>query len=296
MGIVFRPSKRTFLLKPVEILQDMPGDSTNMESDNWIKWYTRRPKALQNCCLADFVSKFDIILPPKEKRKNMNNEYLPEDECDEGDDDDDNVQEQNMSLGLMDFGKEYIMRDGSVLKQRKHQKIIRYVRFNSNQDPENYHREQLMLFLPWRRETEDLLGNQLSYEINYMYHKETIINNRKAYSLDKGVADIAEDNMILSSNENVISAEVQHNEEVDMNTEQHLCLEHGCFNTEACGVSYDLGLDLGITRKQVEINDFFVNSMSDEEYMNLTRNAKCEPKEIPVSRFTQSKDCTTSNV
>ena len=80
------------------------------------------------------------------------------------------------------------MKDGSVLKQRKHQKIIRYVRFNRNQDPENYHREQLMLFLPWRRETEDLLGNQPSYEINFMYHKETIINNRKAYSLDKGVS------------------------------------------------------------------------------------------------------------
>ena len=145
--------KELFLLKPVEVLQDMPGDSTNIESDNWIKRYTRRPKALQNCYLADFVSKFDVILPPKEKRKNMSNEYLPEDECDErddDDDDDDDVQEQNISLGLMDFRIEYIMKDGSVLKQRKHQKIIRYVRFNRNQDPENYHREQLMLFLHWR--------------------------------------------------------------------------------------------------------------------------------------------------
>ena len=36
----------------------------------------------------------------------MNNKYLPEDECDEGDDDYVNVQEQNISLGLMDFGKD----------------------------------------------------------------------------------------------------------------------------------------------------------------------------------------------
>lgn len=40
--------KRTFLLKPVEILQDMPGESTNIESDNWIKRYQRRPKLLSS--------------------------------------------------------------------------------------------------------------------------------------------------------------------------------------------------------------------------------------------------------
>lgn len=33
------PRKRTFLLKPVETLQDLPENSTNIESDNWIKRY-----------------------------------------------------------------------------------------------------------------------------------------------------------------------------------------------------------------------------------------------------------------
>ncbi|XP_065931772.1 uncharacterized protein [Magallana gigas] len=272
--------KRTFLLKPVEILQDMPGESTNIESDNWIKRYQRRPRALQNCCLADFVSKFDIILPPKEKRQNISVEYLPEQELEETNEDD-YLLELTSKSGLMELEKEYIMRDGSILKQRNIQKVIRYVRFNKNQDPENYYREQLMLFLPWRKEIDDLLGSHSSYESKFIQTKDIIFNNREAYALDKGVADIVEDNemVLLNDNANVISA-LQHSEEIDLNIEDQMCLDHGCFNPETAGVSYDLGLDLGITRKQVEINDLVFNTMNDEEYRKLTCELNVKQKQF----------------
>lgn len=272
--------KRTFLLKPVEILQDMPGESTNIESDNWIKRYQRRPRALQNCCLADFVSKFDIILPPKEKRQNISVEYLPEQELEETNEDD-YLLELTSKSGLMELEKEYIMRDGSILKQRNIQKVIRYVRFNKNQDPENYYREQLMLFLPWRKEIDDLLGSHSSYESKFIQNKDIIFNNREAYALDKGVADIVEDNemVLLNDNANVISA-LQHSEEIDLNIEDQMCLDHGCFNPETAGVSYDLGLDLGITRKQVEINDLVFNTMNDEEYRKLTCELNVKQKQF----------------
>lgn len=35
--------------------------------------------------------------------------------------------------------------DGSILKLRKTQKVIRYVRYNKEQDLENYFREQLVV-------------------------------------------------------------------------------------------------------------------------------------------------------
>ena len=34
-------------------------------------------------------------------------------------------------------------------KKRKVPRIIRYVKYNKEKDPENYFREQLMLFVPW---------------------------------------------------------------------------------------------------------------------------------------------------
>lgn len=85
--------------------------------------------------------------------------------------------------------------------------------------------------------------------------------------------------VLLNYNANVISA-LQHSEEIDLNMEDQMCLDHGCFNPETTGVSYDLGLDLGITRKQVEINDLVFNTMNDEEYRKLTCELNVKQKQF----------------
>ena len=51
------------------------------------------------------------------------------------------------------------------VKTKTKRKIIRYRNFKLHQDPENYRREQLMLFLPWSNEEENLI---------YIYHEETL--------------------------------------------------------------------------------------------------------------------------
>lgn len=55
-------ANRTFLLKSFEALQELPEGSTDIETDNWIKRYQRRPRVLQKYCLAAFVSSFDDLL------------------------------------------------------------------------------------------------------------------------------------------------------------------------------------------------------------------------------------------
>lgn len=70
------PGRRTFLLKPIESLQELPDSSTDIESENSIKGYQRRPTSLQNCSLADFISKFDVVFPAKEKRQQHKNLHL----------------------------------------------------------------------------------------------------------------------------------------------------------------------------------------------------------------------------
>ena len=53
------PSKRTFLLKPLDTLESMPKTSTQIESDNNVKRYARRPGTLETCCLAEFMSQYE---------------------------------------------------------------------------------------------------------------------------------------------------------------------------------------------------------------------------------------------
>lgn len=107
----------------MESLQELPDSSTDIESDNSIKRYQRRPKSLQNCCLADFISKFDVVFPAKDKRQQHKNlSVLPEDEREEINDDD---ILQEMDTGQNNNEKEYEMKDGSVLKRRKNTKDLK---------------------------------------------------------------------------------------------------------------------------------------------------------------------------
>ena len=46
-------------------------------------------------------------------------------------------------------------------------KILRYVNYNQKVDSENYYREQIMLFFPWRNEEKDLLKNYETYQDHF---------------------------------------------------------------------------------------------------------------------------------
>lgn len=49
-----------------------------------------------------------------------------------------------------------VLKNGIKIKRRRTPRVIRYVRFNLKTDPDNYYREKLMLFTPWRNECSDL--------------------------------------------------------------------------------------------------------------------------------------------
>ena len=57
------PEERIFLLKPKAALDELPAESTDVESENVIQRYSKRPRQLGKFCLADYVSKVDIIYP-----------------------------------------------------------------------------------------------------------------------------------------------------------------------------------------------------------------------------------------
>ena len=46
------PDERTFLLKKLDKIKELPDNSCDIKSDNIIKHYQRRPKQLENICLV----------------------------------------------------------------------------------------------------------------------------------------------------------------------------------------------------------------------------------------------------
>ena len=126
------PAERVFLLKPKSILDELPAESTNIESDNIVQRYSKRPRQLQRFCLADYVSKVDIIYPKGNK--------LPENVDDKNDDsisdgsssvknedseDGETPENENSVSGLI-----HIAKNGTKYKYRNVPRVIRYVRYN----------------------------------------------------------------------------------------------------------------------------------------------------------------------
>ena len=74
--------ERIFLLKSKAVLDELPAESTDVESENVIQRYSKRPRQLSKFCLADYVSKVDIIYPKGNKFSEKVNDKNDDDRCD----------------------------------------------------------------------------------------------------------------------------------------------------------------------------------------------------------------------
>ena len=172
------PDERTFLLKSMDRIKELPDNSTDIESDNAIKRYMRRPKKLENVCLADFVAWYNCKTENNEQRhlkssSSSTGDYLPENVIN------DNLDDDVSHLQQTSENDEYEVKGGITLVKRQKPRIIRSVRFNKNRDPENYCREQIMLYTSWRKETTDLLKDSETYQDRFEVVKDKIEQNRK---------------------------------------------------------------------------------------------------------------------
>ena len=126
-GIVFintsTPEERIFLLKPKSILDELPAESTDIESNNVIQWYSKRPKQLQKFCIADYVSKVDVIypkgdkLPGKLEDKNDDGNY----ESSSSDDNEDRLEDENNADNSHSSDLLYKTKNGIRIRKEKYQ-------------------------------------------------------------------------------------------------------------------------------------------------------------------------------
>ena len=204
------------MLKPNDQLQDLPNNSNDIESDNIIKRYQRRPCKLENVCLADFVAWYNCIRESSNAKKPNKcmpaDNFLPENEANSDDEQSDIKPNADVNFGQGEFH----LRGGYKLVKRSVPKIIRSVRYNKNKHSENYFREQLMLYMPWRNE-EDLIYGCQTFEEKYMQLEDVIVENRynefHTDILEKALADLH--NIECNEYDGNIAPNAQHIEEQD---------------------------------------------------------------------------------
>ena len=196
-------AERVFLLKPKSVLDELPAESTDIESSNVIQRYSKRPIQLSKFCLADYVSKVDVIYPKGDKLPEKFEEKN-EDEIDESSSSDENencLQDENNANDSHTSVLLYEAKNGTKYKKRKVPRIIRYVRYNKKNDSENYYREQLMLFIPWQNEEKDLKSGFETFEAHYKALKISIESKSNEYEHHAEELELARQMMEDEDNE-----------------------------------------------------------------------------------------------
>ena len=108
----------------------MSPNSTDIESDNDIKRYSKRPKSLDNWCLSDYISQLEIKYP------NKLNQDLPGIDKDNSDNDEvqhNDTEDEDTNEKTADDSRDRInitLNNGITIKQRKSFRVMRYVLYN----------------------------------------------------------------------------------------------------------------------------------------------------------------------
>ncbi len=267
------PDERTFLLKSIDKIKELPDNSCDIESDNIIKRYQRRSKQLQNVCLADFVAWYNCKsdgndhVKPK-PNSSLTDVYLPENNVDDNLDDDLSDLEQTSEKD------DYEMKGGIMLIKRQKPRIIRSVRFDKNKDPENFCREQIMLYTAWRNETTDLLKDFQTYQDRFEVLKDVIEQNRKQYEHHTEVLYQAVQDIESEESSTIVARNAQYRDEQDKETGSKASELFGCFDPgkDKQHVEYDLINDIGIYPRTNDDEELLVKRLKDADFRKLVQS------------------------
>ena len=286
--------KRVTLIKSTPDLMALPKDSTSIEADNSIKRYQRRPRSMEKYCLADFVAWFDVKYPCKSKivpnAVPTCNDELPEYNYEIDSVDDPMIQDTEKAVHSNDSGdlhtitcrEQHFALDGAVIKQRTKERVLYTVGFSINNDRENHFRELVMLYLPWRNESK-LIDGFASYEEKYNKFSSIIEKNKYPYNRMSSV-DFESLNSNLGEftfdSDNIIVAEAQQQNELDELEGSVESDIYKCFDPGRPENDYDLALDLGIGRNQINGFEQVQGLLCDEEYRKIVQSLNKRQKEF----------------
>eukprot|EP00732_Lithocolla_globosa_P000252 Lithocolla_globosa_v1_NODE_62_length_7247_cov_17.118503.p1 type:complete len:1467 gc:universal NODE_62_length_7247_cov_17.118503:2368-6768(+) len=190
-------NKRAVFLKSQAELEKLDKDSLDIESDNLLKRYARRPENWGAMCLAEYAAWWEWeSITASSKRKTQDGfteegfEVLDEDDYPVDDEEDVVVRDHQNGDPISHNDPPSVETPLSApnLRRRKVAAILRSVRFNRLNDPENYYRELLMLYHPWRNENKDLTPTT-SYLAMFNANKDKVVSEMSKYEPNAAIMD-----------------------------------------------------------------------------------------------------------
>lgn len=141
-----------------------------------------------------------------------------------------------------------------------------------------------MLFTPWRNEKKDLINKLQSFEARYKSCENQIQQKLSEYQQGgKALNDM--ENMLHNVDAEDLCTDFvapgnEHEEEIHREEGSTLSEKWGCFDPGKHAPDYDIGLELGIQRKQLDEDISQMGEMKDIPYKEMLRDLNHQQREF----------------
>ena len=275
-------NERTFLLKSRKELEALPKESTEIEADNTIKRYARRHEALEDYCLADFVSKIVSVTNIRQRHDRECKDDNDFTDCDEDEPDEmTRVQPEGSNTSKL---RHSVTKGNVRIVLRQKTKVLRYVHYSEKVDSENYYREQLMLFHPWRNEEQDLLNGFKNFKDHFKAIEKEIQTKKaeydSSYELLEEIEKAAETGIIDCFDD--ICPNIESVEANDAHIEPSASTSYAFYNPQSHEHAYhDLGPDIGLM-SQIQPDDIQIiqTRLPEKDFLELLSRLNNKQREL----------------
>ena len=228
------PQERLRIAKCQQELEELDDDSTDIFKSNIIERYSDRPHTVEHLCLAEFAAHYY-----KEYKKNLDeeNDVQPNVLSD------DLVESQHIQASDSVLPKTIELTNSKeIMKCRKIKAVIRFHVPNRTKEPEKFYHHLLMLYLPWRKETELQGRNQLFATKYYESSVKTIVDrNREIFEPNAEAINIALQAFSENPTRHVQSYDVLNDQENDdLSSEVRDNVDDDGFNEDSPEVLVDI--------------------------------------------------------
>jgi len=280
------PNERVHILKTYKELEELAiqdCNSLDIFKTNNIDHYSNRPESteFETMCLAHFIANYEVTKIRKQTNKNTEVNELSSD-YQSGSEEPTPKIDNTTNTSLLKNGQ------GRVKKRTK-PLVIRYRRYNIVQDPVNFYREKVMLYLSWRDESKELLETNCK-EI-FLKNRDEIIAASKPFN---GLGGDDEFDKMLTS---ITDAEAEEDQE-EFGGRASAPLEGYEFEAQVADIAEDLipGITPGINQEADGENYTFAIAgppkLTSEAYLKSIRMLNNDQRAILTHIIDHFRSCT----
>ena len=160
-------------------------------------------------------------------------------------------------------------------------KVLRYVNYNKKVDCENYYREQLLLYIPWRDEENYLLNGFKTYQ-DHFKSKHDKISKKKEYDAN---FDLIDDVEAAAEKQSIdifddVCPNIESNEARDAQEEPTTSVEYKFYDPQTRNHAfYDLAPDIGAAPQGNNI-EMVQSRLSEKDYLELVPRLNIKQRKI----------------